>query len=762
MSRGNFNNFLASLGAFESGIDVNQTPSIDYLKFLGVFDPSRGNVEQSSVNISNPADLGMLQYHVHNTLGFLGKYQFGEPLLIDLGYYSPAPTGFYGTTATNEWKGTFTGKNGVFSKADFMTNAQELAIREAFAMNMTVIEQRLAQAGKTIDDFLGKSFAYTQAGIEKIAIVSISGILASAHLQGPGGVANLLLNGIVSHDEYGTNILSYMDKFGDFSSPFGTAGNDVLSGSEYSETFSGEGGHNTYQTGDGLDKIIIANKAGTLDVVTDFNIHKDVISLQEFSNLTFANLAVTQGSDGAHITLPNGQSIILQNVDASSLDSSHFIRGNYTLSWNANSGDTIVSNFNLSHDVIDLNYAFGVNNLAIYEQNGNTYIDVIGNNQRLVLQGVDLDALKPFNFIKAPVNFAEHFFDITSSPPPSTPPTEPPTTDPTPNPTPTPTPTPDGGHVYSYTWSWGNEAKISNFDLAHDKIDLGSFWTNYSAFSIHDNDQGDAVIDLKLLNNQTIVIENVSAAELKATHFMGVSGTFISTSSNPPSDPPPVVDPPQDPPTQPPENQPPADQQTYSYTWSWGSREVVNDFDPNHDVINLKSFWTDYQSIDIHANAQGNAVIDLTGLNNQTITLMGVKPADLSANNFSGINGNFNDALDLSTPSPNPTPNPTENPPPVSSGSTNVLQGNGGVLQGTADADAFTYTWSWGSRDQIKNFDVNKDQVDLHSFWTTKQAISIHDDAQHNAVIDLTDLNNQTITLVGVSASNLHDGNIIV
>lgn len=27
------------------------------------------------------------QYQVENSLGFMGKYQFGEPLLIDLGYY---------------------------------------------------------------------------------------------------------------------------------------------------------------------------------------------------------------------------------------------------------------------------------------------------------------------------------------------------------------------------------------------------------------------------------------------------------------------------------------------------------------------------------------------------------------------------------------------------------------------------------------------------------------------------------------------------
>src|SRR3990167_11539360 len=184
MAQGDFSNFLAGLGAFESGIDPSKEQSSNYLQFLGVFDPARGNVNSASVDITNPDDLAMLQYHVHNTLGFLGKYQFGEPLLIDLGYYTPAATGYYGSTATNEWQGTWTGKNGVFSKEDFMSSVQEVALREAFAMNMNIIEGRLAQAGKSIDDFLGQEFNFTFQGVPKVGEISISGILASAHLQG--------------------------------------------------------------------------------------------------------------------------------------------------------------------------------------------------------------------------------------------------------------------------------------------------------------------------------------------------------------------------------------------------------------------------------------------------------------------------------------------------------------------------------------------------------------------------------------------------
>src|SRR3990167_3606120 len=390
MAQGDFSNFLAGLGAFESGIDPSKEQSSNYLQFLGVFDPARGNVNSASVDITNPDDLAMLQYHVHNTLGFLGKYQFGEPLLIDLGYYTPAATGYYGSTATNEWQGTWTGKNGVFSKEDFMSSVQEVALREAFAMNMNIIQQRLTEAGTSIDHFIGKTFNYSRLGEAHVATVTISGILASAHLQGPGGVANLLLNNVVSQDEYGTNILFYMDRFSDFTSPFGTKGDDLLTGTNYDEIFSGGAGVNTYVTGGGLDKIVLTKEANAHEVIQDFDVTKDVVSLQNYPNISFANLTITTLGTGSLLTLPNSQDIELRGVNPATLTANNFIQGLYSLSWKANSGDTVVQHFNLLHDIIDLNYAFASSNLRLYESNGSAVIEVVGNNQRLILEGVAL------------------------------------------------------------------------------------------------------------------------------------------------------------------------------------------------------------------------------------------------------------------------------------------------------------------------------------------------------------------------------------
>ena len=72
-----------------------------------------------------------MAYQSMNSLGFVG-FQFGEALLIDLGYYDDSA--FYGNgAATNTWDGTWTGKNGVASLEDFTTKeAQTVAIQEAF------------------------------------------------------------------------------------------------------------------------------------------------------------------------------------------------------------------------------------------------------------------------------------------------------------------------------------------------------------------------------------------------------------------------------------------------------------------------------------------------------------------------------------------------------------------------------------------------------------------------------------------------------
>ena len=64
-------------------------------------------------------------YQAVNKYGYLGKYQMGELALVDTGYYTSDGT------KNNDWSGTWTGKDGINSKDDFLNSeqAQENAIR---------------------------------------------------------------------------------------------------------------------------------------------------------------------------------------------------------------------------------------------------------------------------------------------------------------------------------------------------------------------------------------------------------------------------------------------------------------------------------------------------------------------------------------------------------------------------------------------------------------------------------------------------------
>lgn len=181
--KGNLQNMLEALGVVESGLPSG--------------DPN--------------------QYKVENSLGFMGKYQFGEPLLIDLGYYKADV--FYGNGADkNYWQGTWTGKRGINSQEQFKNSpdVQEAAIREAFKRNWQLVNSTLEAQGQSVNNYIGQSKTFVDNGVSKTIAISLSGILAGAHLRGSYGVANLLLNNEVSHDEFGTSILRYIEEYGGY------------------------------------------------------------------------------------------------------------------------------------------------------------------------------------------------------------------------------------------------------------------------------------------------------------------------------------------------------------------------------------------------------------------------------------------------------------------------------------------------------------------------------------------------------------------
>jgi len=181
-NKGNFTSMLEALGAFESGL------------------PS-----------GNPR-----QYQVENSLGFMGKYQFGEALLIDLAYYNTSNPYIGGGNGVdkNYWRGSWTGKRGINSKSEFQNspNVQEAAIREAFKLNLERINKQLASQGQSLKNYLGQQKTFNSRTIT----ITLSGVLAAAHLRGPYGLADLLLKNQISHDEYGTSILKYLEEYGGY------------------------------------------------------------------------------------------------------------------------------------------------------------------------------------------------------------------------------------------------------------------------------------------------------------------------------------------------------------------------------------------------------------------------------------------------------------------------------------------------------------------------------------------------------------------
>ena len=125
------------------------------------------------------------RYQVVNSLGYLGKYQFGTSTLKLLGIHD----------------------------ADNFLLCPELQ-EKAFMANLKRNKWVLR---RDIKRFVGQKIKGT--------IVTESGILAAAHLAGPGSVKRYLRSqGTIGFkDAFGTDIASYMDKFSAFDTSVVTA-----------------------------------------------------------------------------------------------------------------------------------------------------------------------------------------------------------------------------------------------------------------------------------------------------------------------------------------------------------------------------------------------------------------------------------------------------------------------------------------------------------------------------------------------------------
>ena len=131
-------------------------------------------------------DLGMREssgnYKAVNQFGYLGKYQFGRKTLNALGYED-------------------------VSNREFLANAsiQEEAMYALLTHNRKVLRRQIS-----------KYVGTTVAGI----YITESGLLAAAHLAGPGNVRKFFRKGYEFKDGNGTKMTSYMIKFSNYKLEF--------------------------------------------------------------------------------------------------------------------------------------------------------------------------------------------------------------------------------------------------------------------------------------------------------------------------------------------------------------------------------------------------------------------------------------------------------------------------------------------------------------------------------------------------------------
>ena len=131
------------------------------------------------------------KYDVVNSIGYVGKYQFGYPALIDGGYVSKTCKSNSQLNNPNMWSPN---KNGVNSLQAWLSNGpeQEQAMCEYTKRNYT----SMVRIGAITADQKPED---------------IAGMLAVAHLLGPGG-AKAYRNGASGADQYGTTGASYFAK----------------------------------------------------------------------------------------------------------------------------------------------------------------------------------------------------------------------------------------------------------------------------------------------------------------------------------------------------------------------------------------------------------------------------------------------------------------------------------------------------------------------------------------------------------------------
>jgi hypothetical protein len=236
--------------------DNNGKPLVSTTSIKGYF--AKLGVEKYYTQGSHdPEMFRKMQYAVMNYLGFVG-YQFSEHDLWDLGYYThydknklrmyysdvdvnnwangirdkvmELTEGKVHVTDVNTWKGNFSGKHGINNFEDFINpDKQEFIAKDHFKNKYDNIVSQLAAHQKTLGDYLGTVIKWSEChpkitppgGRPDTVTITMSGLLAGAHLRGAEGVVALLVNHENRADENNTAILQYVYDFASYETPYG-------------------------------------------------------------------------------------------------------------------------------------------------------------------------------------------------------------------------------------------------------------------------------------------------------------------------------------------------------------------------------------------------------------------------------------------------------------------------------------------------------------------------------------------------------------
>jgi len=588
-----FSDFLSALLAFESGWDRERYDA-GIIADWQLDSWAGGTVDQFFSGYSSWSDLTdqeweTMAYRSVNAFGFVG-YQFGEALLIDMGYYDD--DFYYGNgAATNTWDGTWTGKNGVNSLEDFMTKeAQDVAIVEAFGFNLGHIEAGLAAAGKSLDDFIGTTATYTSNGTQVSVPLTVTGILAATHLRGYPATVELLLNGTLSSDEFGTSILQYAEQFGGYEVPsvqeliayyedrltgdegLGTPGDDP--------TVAGVG-HGTADVTGETATVAIDWAWGSQDIVTGFDPAADTIHIGWF---TSEHIDVSESDGSVVFSVPsNNQTTTLQGVTLAELSDANFT----------------INDATAAQEI-----------LALVGQGGSS-----GDGSGDVADGGGDpagDTDDPGDGGTDPGDPGSGYGNGTADVTPAT-------------------------ATVAIDWAWGTHDVVTDFDPATDTIHVGWFTSEHIDVS---ESNGNVVFAVPS-NNQTTTLEGVSLSELSQANFTIKDSTaaqeilaLVSQDSG--GDDVATGDEPDDPSP----GTAPGDgvQDTVQMTWNWGVQEVISEFSPSEDILDFGGL----PSVAI-SEVDGDLHIEVVGNGGHTYVIESVQAEDLALENLAAAS--WNDAV---------------------------------------------------------------------------------------------------------------------